>query len=67
MIFLQTAQGKTNRVSDAIGKAGADFKREFTLESYRQFLERAGYPDAQFILCAGRIPCAIAALARMSF
>ena len=51
----RTAQGKTNRVSDAIGKAGADFKREFTLESYRQFLARAGYPDAQFILCAGRI------------
>lgn len=63
----RTAQGKTNRVSDAIGKAGADFKWEFTLERYRQFLARAGYPDAQFILCAGRIPCAIAALARMSF
>ena len=56
----RTAQGKTNRVSGAIGKAGADFKREFTLESYRQFFERAGYPDARYTLCAGRIPCAVA-------
>ena len=63
----RTAQGKTNRVSGAIGKAGADFKREFTLESYRQFFERAGYPDARYTLCAGRIPCAVAALVRVSF
>lgn len=27
----QTDKGKTNSISDVIGKAGADFKREFTL------------------------------------
>ena len=39
-----TDKGTTNSVSGAIGKAGADFKREFTPETYRQFLVRRGMP-----------------------
>ena len=58
----ETERGTTNPVSGAIGRAGADFKREFTLESYRQFLSDAGYPDADYTLCRGRIPCAVAVL-----
>ena len=58
----RTEKGKTNRVSDAIGKAGADFKREFTPESYRQFFADAGYTDVRYTLCEGRIPCAVAVI-----
>lgn len=58
----QTDKGKTNSVSDAIGKAGADFKREFTLDTYKQFFSDAGYTNASYILCEGRIPCAVAIL-----
>ena len=58
----QTKTGKTNRVSGVIGKAGADFKREFTPAAYRQFFEDAGYPDAGFSFCEGVIPCAVAVL-----
>ena len=57
-----TESGRTNGVSSAIGRAGADFKREFTPESYRAFFERAGYRGAQYTLCRGRIPCAVAVL-----
>lgn len=60
----QTDKGKTNRVSDAIGKAGADFKREFTLDTYRQFFADVGYTDAGYILCEGSIPCAVAILTK---
>lgn len=56
----RTDKGKTNRVSGVIGKAGADFKREFTLETYRQFFADAGYTDVQYTMCEGRIPCAVA-------
>ena len=55
-----TDKGTTNSVSGAIGKAGADFKREFTPETYRQFLTEAGYADVRCTLCEGRIPCAVA-------
>lgn len=57
-----TESGRTNGVSSAIGRAGADFKREFTPKSYRAFFERAGYRGAQYTLCRGRIPCAVAVL-----
>ena len=58
----QTDKGTTNGVSNAIGKAGADFKREFTLESYKRFFADAGYTDASYTFCEGRIPCAAAVL-----
>ena len=58
----QTDKGKTNGVSGAIGKAGADFKREFTLDTYKQFFADVGYTDAGYVLCRGRIPCAVAIL-----
>lgn len=57
-----TDGGKTNRVSGAIGKAGADFKWEFTLGSYQRFFAEAGYVRASYVLCKGRIPCAVAIL-----
>ena len=58
----RTERGTTNRVSGAIGKAGAEFKREFTLGSYRQFFTDAGYSDVCYKLCEGRIPCAVAVI-----
>lgn len=60
----QTDKGKTNGVSGAIDKAGADFKREFTLDTYKQFFADVGYTDAGYVLCEGRIPCAVAILQR---
>ena len=60
----QTDRGTTNGVSGAIGRAGADFKREFTFESYKQFFAAAGYADARYSLCKGRIPCAVAVLVK---
>ncbi len=60
----RTEKGTTNSVSGAIGKVGADFKREFTQDSYRQFFADAGYTEADYMLCPGRIPCAVAVLRR---
>lgn len=60
----RTDKGKTNGVSAAIGRAGADFKREFTPDTYRRFFSDAGYTDARYVLCEGRIPCAVAVLSR---
>lgn len=60
----RTDKGTTNAVSGAIGRAGADFKREFTPASYRQFFTDAGYTDARYTLCEGRIPCAVAVLTK---
>ena len=59
-------KGKTNGFSGAVAKAGADFKRQFTVESYRQFFLDAGYPDVKVSLADGRIPCAVAVMRKAS-
>ena len=60
--YMNRTETGTNRVSDALDRAGADFKRAFTPESYRAFFAEAGYTDAAYTLCEGRIPCAVAVL-----
>ncbi len=57
-------KGKTGGFVSAVGKAGADFKRHFTPESYRQFFLDAGYSDVEIELAEGHIPCAMAVMSR---
>ena len=52
--------GKTGGVVKAIGKAGADFKQQFTYSNYCEFFEKAGYRDIRTTLIQGRVPCAVA-------
>ena len=59
-------KGKTSGFAGVVGKAGADFKRQFTVESYRQFFLDAGYPDVKVSLADGRIPCAVAVMRKAS-
>ena len=54
--------GKTSGFAKTVGKAGANFKRQFTLETYKDFFKELGYSDAEFVMCEGRIPCAVAVL-----
>lgn len=58
-------KGKANRFVSAVGKAGADFKRQFTRKSYRQFFQDAGYPDVTISIAEGRIPCAVAVMKKV--
>ena len=57
-------KGKTSGFATAVGKAGADFKRQFTVQSYKQFFLDAGYGDVSIQLAEGRIPCAVAVMTK---
>ncbi len=57
-------KGETSRFASVVGKAGADFKRQFTPGSYRQFFLDAGYRDVKISLAEGRIPCAAAVMTK---
>ena len=61
----KNSKGKTSGFARTVGKAGADFKRQFTVESYGQFFLDAGYSDVQIILADGRIPCAVAVMTKV--
>ncbi len=58
----KNAKGKTSGFAGAVGKAGADFKREFTVETYRRFFREAGYGDVSVAYADGRVPCAVAVM-----
>lgn len=56
------SQGNTSGFASTVGKAGADFKRQFTVDTYRRFFIDAGYPDVTVTVAEGRIPCAVAVM-----
>ena len=60
----RNSKGKTSGFAAMAGKAGAGFKRQFTVESYRRFFLDAGYGDVKITLARGRIPCAVAVMGK---
>lgn len=43
---------------------GADFKRQYDLQSYQRFFEDAGYENAAYFVVEGRMPCAVAVITK---
>ena len=43
---------------------GADFKKQFDLDSYKAFFEEMGYQDVEYHVVDGRMPCAIAVITK---
>ena len=55
---------KAKGFDKTIDKAGADFKQDFTYETYRAFFKGAGYRKVRTKLIDGRVPCAIAVITK---
>lgn len=58
----ENEKGQASGFSTVVGRAGADFKRAFTLDSYKAFFAEAGYTDVRYAFFAGRVPCAVAVI-----
>lgn len=43
---------------------GAGFKRQFDMDTYRHFFEKAGYYDTEYFIIEGRMPCAVAIITK---
>ncbi len=43
---------------------GAEFKQQFDFDSYKAFFEDMGYPDVEYHIVDGRMPCAIAVITK---
>lgn len=57
-------KGKTSGFANTVGKAGADFKRQFTYDTYMEFIKEAGYENAEYSLIEEKIPCAVAIITK---
>lgn len=67
MLIIPTYMNRDNSdkeksFSDVVGKAGANFKRQFNVDSYLEFFQDAGYSEVNIELADGRIPCAVATM-----
>lgn len=56
--------GSTGLVVKMINAMGANFKRQFDLDSYKQFFADAGYTDVKFSVVDGKMPCAVAVITK---
>ena len=53
-------KGNTSGFAKRIGKAGANFKRQFTYDSYKDFFNELGYKNAEYTMINGKVPCCVA-------
>ena len=60
-------QGEPSAFVRVVGKLGADFKVQFTYESYQRFFTDCGYTECGFTLISGSMPCAVAVLTKSQY
>ncbi|MDO5062468.1 MAG: methyltransferase domain-containing protein [Peptostreptococcaceae bacterium] len=62
--YIQKNDKNSDLMEKTVGKAGANFKRRFTIESYRDFFAEAGYENVEFFVADGRVACAVAVITK---
>ena len=62
--YINMSKGTGKAAVKIITLLGADFKRQFDLDSYKKFFEDKGYADAEYHVVDGRMPCAIAVITK---
>lgn len=62
--YINMSKGTGTAAVKFITLLGADFKRQFDLESYKQFFADMGYANVEYHVVDGRMPCAIAVISK---
>lgn len=58
--YVDIVPGNHEMLYGFVDLLGIEFKHDFTLESYKQFLKDMGYENVEYKISYGRVPCAIA-------
>ena len=62
--YINMSKGTGTAAVKLITLLGADFKRQFNLDSYKKFFEEKGYTGVRYHVVDGRMPCAIAVITK---
>jgi len=62
--YINASKGVNKNAVRLLEFAGANFKRQFDIDSYRQFFEDAGYKKVDHSIVHGRMPCAVAVITK---
>lgn len=60
--YINASAGVNRKAVRLLELAGADFKRQYDLQSYQKFFEDAGYGNIAYFVVEGRMPCAVAVI-----
>lgn len=67
-VIIPTYINGSNRSSKlavaGLKKVGVVFKKDFVIDTYKEFFAGIGHPDAEFDVVEGRMPCAIAVITK---
>lgn len=62
--YINASEGVNKKAVRLLELAGANFKRQFDISSYKNFFENAGYENVSYHIVKGRMPCAIAVITK---
>lgn len=62
--YINASAGVNRNAVKLLESAGAGFKRQFDMDSYRNFFEDAGYINVKYSVVDGRMPCAVAVITK---
>lgn len=62
--YINASAGVNRMAVRLLEMAEANFKRQYDLQSYRQFFADAGYEDVSYFVVDGRMPCAVAVITK---
>lgn len=62
--YINASVGVNKKAVKLLALAGANFKRQFDMDSYRKFFEDAGYENVTYDIVSGRMPCAVAMITK---
>lgn len=62
--YINASHGVNQKAVRLLKVLGADFRRQFDLDSYRQFFADAGYQHVDYEVIDGKMPCALAVITK---
>jgi ubiquinone/menaquinone biosynthesis C-methylase UbiE len=62
--YINDSNGANKKAVRLLEAAGANFKRQFDIDTYKQFFEKAEYKDVDYFIVDGRMPCAVAIITK---
>ena len=60
--YINMSGGRRSMMVKLLERSGAGFKRQFDIQSYKEFFAEAGYEDVAYKVVEGRMPCVIAVI-----
>lgn len=62
--YINASNGTNKKAVRLLEVAGANFKRQFDIDTYKRFFEKAGYKDVDYSIIDGRMSCAVAIITK---